>query len=114
METVFLVLGTTIETFIGTMMKDPDGTGAGWVQWKYDGYQKEKTVIHSIHFNGLDAERAESNTPDTHSEERADPADQESPVVLTRITEYRVVQLFRGMDLDIPKGSLPSVHPWTW
>ncbi len=112
METVFLVLETTTEVFLGTMTKDPDGTGAGWVRGKYDGYQKEKTVIHSIHPNCLDAERAEQNIPGRKSEERADPADQESPVVLTRITEYRVVQLFRGMDLDIPEGSLPSVHPW--
>ena len=112
MDAIFLVLGTTVETFSGTMEKDPDGTGAGWVQWKYDGYQEEKTVVHSIHPNCLDAERAENNTPDTRSEERADPADLESPVVLTRTIKYRVVQLYKGMDLDIPKGSLPSVHPW--
>ena len=109
MDAIFMVLGTTTETFTGTMEKDPDGVGAGWVQWKGDGYQNEETTIHSIHPNCLDAERAEQNTPDTRSEARADTADPESPVVLTRITEYRVVQLFRGMNLDIPKGSLPSV-----
>lgn len=104
METVFLVLGTTTEVYRGQMIKDPDGTGAGWVQWKCDGYHVEKSVIHSIHCSSADAEGVVQKTPSLYSEERADLTDQESPVVLTLKTEYRVVQLCVGDVFGYPQG----------